>query len=92
MNKEFIEAYQNLNLINKRKIYTEEFSTFAEMIKELEELYEINNDQFTLQEIDEEKLKNMKEDEFLSISYQNLYETNRELTNLATAIMTKNSK
>lgn len=90
MNNEFKEAYKNLSLNDKRNQLSNELMLIGELIKSMESSLEIPSI-LNVKKYDSKNDYDLSEDEMLEYIYEDVYNIQRELITLATAINSKNT-
>ena len=88
MNREFIEAYNNLDTNNKRNKLNREILTIGEYIKNIEEKLGLKNE-IDLYNYNAYKDNNLSEDEFLVSTYQDIFNIEREIITIAKLLNVK---
>lgn len=88
MNREFIEAYNNLDTNNKRNKLNREILTIGEYIKNIEEKLGLKNE-IDLYNYNAYKDNNLSEDEFLVSTYQDVFNIEREIITIAKLLNVK---
>ena len=88
MNKEFIEAYNNLDTNNKRDKLNHELLVIKELLKETESDLNLDND-VDIYDYNPENDKDWTEDDFLMSTYQDVYNIERELITVVKLLQEK---
>lgn len=88
MSEEFKSAFDKLSINEKRNQISDELLIISELIKNLENKYNINSI-LNVKNYDTNKNNDMSETEMLSFIYEDIYNIQRELITVLTAISMK---
>lgn len=88
MNEEFKNAYKNLTLNEKRNCLSDELMLISELIKKMEDTVGIQS-ALKVKNYDSQKDNNLSEDEMLDFIYEDVYNIQKELITIFTAVSSK---
>lgn len=88
MSEEFKNAFDKLSINEKRNQISDELLIINELIKNIENKYGINS-VLKVKNYDTNKHKDLKETEMLSFIYEDVYNIQKELITILTAINIK---
>lgn len=89
MNEDFKNAYKNLTLNEKRNCLSNELMIIGELIKKMEDTFGIQS-VLNVKNYDSQKDSNLSENEMLDFIYEDVYNIQKELITVFTAISSKN--
>lgn len=89
MNEEFKNAYKNLTLNEKRNQLSNELMLIGELIKNMENTLGIQS-VLNVKNYDSQNNFNLSENEMLDFMYEDVYNIQKELITVFTAISSKN--
>lgn len=89
MNENFKNAYKNLTLNEKRNCLSNELMIIGELIKKMEDTFGIHS-VLKVKNYDSQKDSNLSENEMLDFIYEDVYNIQKELITVFTAISSKN--
>lgn len=89
MNEKFKNAYKNLTLNEKRNQLSNELMLIGELIKNVENTFGIQS-VLNVKNYDSQNSFNLSENEMLDFIYEDVYNIQKELITVFTAISSKN--
>ena len=89
MNEEFKNAYKDLTLNEKRNQLSNELMLISELIKNVEDIFGIQSI-LNVKNYDSRNDSNLSENEMLDFIYEDVYNIQKELITVFTAISSRN--
>lgn len=89
MNEKFKNAFDKLDINEKRNQISNELLIIGEIIKNIENKYNIQS-VLNIKNYDINKDNNLQESEMLSFLYEDIYNVERELITVLTAVLKQN--